>query len=97
MAVVLLATWTANEGSAEVVLDALTKLAPRSREEPGCSFYQVYRDPEQPRVFNIFEIYADRDAVAAHAESDHFKEFALGQAIPVLEDRVRTFYETVDV
>ncbi len=97
MAVVLLATWTAKEGSEGVVLDALTKLAPRSREEPGCRFYQVFRDPEQPRVFRIFEIYDDQDAVAAHAESEHFKELGLGQAIPELEDRVREFYEAVDV
>jgi quinol monooxygenase YgiN len=97
MAVVLIATWTANEGSEAVVLDALTELAPRSREEPGCRFYQVYRDPAEPRVFRIFEIYDDEDAVAAHASSEHFAEYALGRAIPVLSSRERVFFETVDV
>jgi quinol monooxygenase YgiN len=97
MAVVLQATWTANEGAEDIVLDALTKLAPRSREEPGCRFYQVYRDPAEPRVFRVFEIYDDEEAVAAHGASEHFKEYGLGQAIPVLEKRERVFFETVDI
>ena len=96
MAVVLKATWTANEGSEDVVLDALTKLSPLSRAEPGCRYYQAYRDPAEPRVFHIFEIYDDEDAVAAHGASAHFEEFALGQAIPALESRERAFYETID-
>jgi quinol monooxygenase YgiN len=97
MAVVLKATWTAKPGAEELVLDALTKLSPLSREEPGCRFYQVYRDPAEPRVFHIFEIYDDEDAVAAHASSAHFAEHALGRAIPELESRERAFFETVDV
>jgi quinol monooxygenase YgiN len=97
MAVVLRATWTAKQGSDEVVLDALKKLAPASRKEPGCRFYQAYRDPAEPRVFHLFEIYDDDAAVAAHGESEHFKEWALGQAIPVLETRERLFFETLDI
>jgi quinol monooxygenase YgiN len=80
-----------------VVFDALRRLAPPSREEPGCSFYQVYRDPAEPRVFHLFEIYDDEDAVAAHGASAHFQEWAVGQAIPALEKREREFFETVDV
>ena len=96
MAVVLKATWVANEGAEEIVLDALAKLSPLSREEPGCRFYQAYRDPSEPRVFHIFEIYDDEDAVAAHGSSPHFERYALGQAIPLLERRERSFYETID-
>jgi len=96
MAVVLKATWTANEGAEATVLDAIEKLTPPSRAEAGCRFYQAYRDPTEPRVFHIFEIYDDEDAVAAHGASVHFKEYALGQAIPVLESRQREFFETID-
>ena len=96
MAVVLKATWTANEGSEEIVLDALEKLSPLSREESGCRFYQAYRDPAEPRVFHLFEIYDDEAAVEAHGASDHFRAYALGQAIPVLESRQRAFFETID-
>jgi len=97
MAVVLKATWTARDGAEDEVLEALKALAPLSRQEPGCRFYQVYRSPEQPRVIHIFEIYDDDEAVAAHAESEHFKEHALGHAIPLLDDRVREFFQTIDV
>ncbi len=96
MAVVLKATWTAREGSEDDVLGALEQLAPLSRQEPGCRFYQAYRDPTEPRVFHIFEIYDDEDAVAAHASSPHFEQYALGHAIPLLETRERAFYETID-
>ena len=96
MAVVLKATWTATEGSEAIVLDALEKLSPRSREEPGCRFYQAYRDPAEPRVFHIFEIYDDEAAVEAHGASEHFATYALGQAIPALESRQREFFETID-
>jgi quinol monooxygenase YgiN len=47
-------------------------------------------------VFHLFEIYDDEAAVAAHAESEHFKEWGLGQAIPELETRERVFFETLD-
>jgi quinol monooxygenase YgiN len=96
MAVVLKATWTARPGSEDIVLDALTQLSPLSREEPGCRFYQAYRDPAEPRVFHIFEIYDDQDAVAAHGASEHFERYAVGQAIPLLESRERAFFETID-
>jgi quinol monooxygenase YgiN len=97
MAVVLKATWIANEGAESVVLDALEKLSPPSRDEPGCRFYQAYRDPAEPRVFHIFEIYDDEAAVEAHGASEHFRAYALGQAIPALESRSREFFETIDV
>lgn len=96
MAVVLKATWIANEGAENVVLDALEKLSPPSRDEPGCRFYQAYRDPAEPRVFHIFEIYDDDAAVEAHGASEHFRTYALGQAIPALESRQREFFQTID-
>ena len=96
MAVVLKATWTAIEGSEAIVLDALEKLAPRSREEPGCRVYQAYRDPAEPRVFHIFEIYDDEAAYKAHGESEHFQRLGFGLAVPLLENRERAFYQTID-
>ena len=97
MAVVLKATWTATEGSEAIVLDALEKLAPRSREEPGCRVYQAYRDPAEPRVFHIFEIYDDEAAADKHRTYPHFEEHALGKAIPVLANRERVSTTVLDV
>jgi quinol monooxygenase YgiN len=96
MPVVLQATWIAKEGSEQIVLDALEQLSPLSRAEPGCRFYQAYRDPAAPRVFHIFEIYDDDAAVEAHIASEHFETYALGRAIPALESRQREFFQTID-
>ena len=48
MAYVVSATWTAQPGKEDVVLDAIEKLTPPSREEPGNRFYQAYQDPAEP-------------------------------------------------
>ena len=96
MAVVLSATWIAKPGEEDTVLEALTHLAPASREEPGNLYYQAYQSPEEPNIFRIFEIYVDQDAVTAHTQYDHFVTWAAGQAIPALEERKRDFFETLD-
>ena len=95
MAYVVSATWTAQPGQEDVVRDAIEKLTPPSRQEPGNRFYQAFQDPAEPLVFHLFEIYDDEEAYAAHGASPHFKEFALEQAIPVLANRERAFYETI--
>jgi quinol monooxygenase YgiN len=95
MAVVLVARWLAREGEEERVLALLEQLAPASRAEPGCVLYQPCRDREDPRRFLIFEVYADEDALRAHGESEHFQHLVLDEAVPLLEGRDRSFYETV--
>jgi quinol monooxygenase YgiN len=95
MAYVVTATWTAQPGSEDVVLDAIEKLTPPSRQEAGNLVYQAYRDPEVPGVFHLFEIYQDEEAYAAHGASEHFATYGHGQAIPVLAKRERAFYETI--
>ena len=95
MAYVVSAVWTAQPGQEGVVLDAIRQLTPPSREEPGNRFYQAYQDPAEPGIFRLFEIYDDEDAYAAHGASDHFKQYALEQAIPVLANRERAFFQTI--
>ena len=96
MAYVVSATWTAEPGQEDVVLRRDREARrPPSRAEAGNLFYQAYQDPTEPLVFRLFEIYDDEAAYAAHGASDHFKEYALEQAIPVLANRERAFYETI--
>lgn len=95
MSYVVCATWTAEPGKEDIVLDAINKLTPISREEPGNQVYQAYQDPAEPLVFHLFEIYDDEDAYQAHGTSAHFEELGFGQAIPVLAKRERAFYETI--
>jgi quinol monooxygenase YgiN len=95
MAYVVSATWTAEPGKEGIVLDAIEKLTPPSRQEPGHLYYQAYQDPAEPTIFRLFEVYADEDAYAAHGASEHFTEYGHGQAIPVLAQRERAFYTTI--
>jgi quinol monooxygenase YgiN len=95
MAYVVSATWTTEPGKEDVVRDAIEKLTPVSRQEPGNRFYQAYQDPAEPGVFRLFEIYEDEEAYTAHGASPHFKEFGWEQAIPVLAKRERAFYSTI--
>jgi quinol monooxygenase YgiN len=95
MAYVVSATWTAQPGQEDTVRDAIEKLTPPSRQEPGNRFYQAFQDPAEPLVFRLFEVYDDEEAYAAHGASEHFAEYGHGQAIPVLANRERAFYETI--
>ena len=97
MGFVVTAKWTAKQGEGEKVLAAIHQLLEPSRAEPGNRFYQPNRDPENPRVFFFYEIYDDEDGYKAHGESEHFQRIGLGEAIPLLENRERAFYETLDV
>ena len=97
MAYVVCAKWIAKDGEVVNVEAAIRQLAGPSRQEPGIIVYQAHRDPGNPNVFFFYEQYADEAAYQAHVESEHFKQWGFGDAIPRLEARERTFYETWDV
>jgi quinol monooxygenase YgiN len=96
MAVVLVAAWVAKEGYEERIPALLAELRTHTLQEPGCLVYQPCRDRDDPRRFLIFEVYRDDDALRAHTESEHFTRLVLGEAVPLLASRERTFYETID-
>jgi quinol monooxygenase YgiN len=95
MAYVVCATWTAKEGEEDAVLAAAQKLAELSPQEEGMLLYQAHRDPQNPLVFFFYEQYRDEAAYQAHVESEHFKRWGFGDAIPRLLERKREFYETI--
>lgn len=95
MAYVVAATYTVKPGEQERVREILETMAPLSREEPGCLFYQAHRSPENPSIFFLYEQYENEEAYWAHQETTHFKEHIVGGAIPLLERRQRAFYQTL--
>lgn len=97
MALVCRATWTIKPGNEEIVMAALERLCAPSREEPGIRVYEAYQDPEEPRVVRLFEIYDDEAALEAHSVAEHYVKNVVETVIPALEDRVRHFYQTIDV
>jgi quinol monooxygenase YgiN len=94
MAYVVIARWVARPGEEEAVAAAIDALIEPSRAEPGNLLYQAHRDPSDPRVFLLYEQYVDEDGYKAHGASEHFTRLGHGDALPRLQERERSFYET---
>ena len=96
MAYVVSAKWRAKEGKQDRLLEVIREMTPPSRAEPGNLFYQAQRAVDDPRLFYLYEQYADEAAYRAHMDSEHFTRLVKQEAIPeLLEDRAREFYETI--
>ena len=56
---------------------AIADNARASREtEPGCRQFDVCRDPAEPRLFFLYELYDDEAAVQAHLLAPHFLQMS---------------------
>ena len=96
MAYVVLARWTAKEGQEDRLAEICEEMTEPSRAEPGNTFYQAHRDPENPQLFVLYEQYEDEAAYEAHMATEHFTRLVKEEAIPdILEAREREFYVTL--
>jgi quinol monooxygenase YgiN len=96
MAYVVCAKWTAKVGQEGRLAEICEEMTEPSRAEPGNRFYQAHRDPENPRLFFLYEQYEDKAGYEAHMASEHFTRLVKEEAIPeILEAREREFYETL--
>ena len=93
---VVAAQYTIQEGKEKAVIDILKKMITLSRAEPGCKLYMVNQSPENPRKLLLYEQYVDKSGYEAHHATEAFKENILGKVVPMLESRVRDFYEVVE-
>jgi len=89
----VIARYTISAGHEDEVLALLPKLAEASRGEPGALAFDVYRQVGDDRNVVLLERYASPEAFAAHRETPHFKDLALGQIIPRLQSRAVETYE----
>jgi quinol monooxygenase YgiN len=96
MAYVLVARMTAREGEQDRAAEIIRELTAASSAEPGNVHYIPHRDPDNPRVFVLYEQYRDKAAFEEHGQTEHFKNLAAGQLFPLMEERERNFYETFD-
>jgi quinol monooxygenase YgiN len=85
--VVLAVTWMAKAGHEAEVTALFQKLTEQSRQEPGCTMYQVHRHKTESRRFFIYEQYKDDAALEAHRNASHFLQFAR-KDLPKIADRV---------
>jgi quinol monooxygenase YgiN len=96
MAYVVCAKWIAKEGEEGRLAEIIEEMTGPSREEPGNLYYQAHVSPDNPRLFFLYEQYADEAGYEAHMATEHFTRLVKEEAIPnILEAREREFYETV--
>jgi autoinducer 2-degrading protein len=93
---VVAAQYYAKEGKDNEIAAILQTMILISRAEPGCALYTVNRSVDDPRKFLLYEQYHDKSGYEAHMATDAFKENILGKVVPMLESRVRDFYQVVE-
>lgn len=69
------------------IAEALRKLAEASRQEPGCVSYVPHQVEGDTDTVVIYEQYADSKAQAAHRETAHFKQYAVGVLYQKMRER----------
>jgi quinol monooxygenase YgiN len=75
MMVSVTARLRARDGQAQALEALLRELADQVRaNEPGCLLYQAARSKHDPSLYLVLERYADEAALAAHSNSEHFRE-----------------------
>jgi quinol monooxygenase YgiN len=93
---VVAAQYYTKEGKDDEVARILQTMIPISRAEPGCALYIVNRSLDDPRKFLLYEQYHDKAGYEAHMTTQPFKDNILGKVVPLLESRVRDFYDVVE-
>jgi quinol monooxygenase YgiN len=93
---VVAAQYYTHQGKDDEVAAVLKEMTTISRAEPGCACYMVNRSLDDPRKFLLYEQYHDRLGYEAHMATEPFKQKILGMVVPMLESRVREFYEVVE-
>jgi quinol monooxygenase YgiN len=75
----LIARLPMKKGKEEEAIQEIEKLVGPAREEPGTLVYLCHRPKDQEghllSELVFFEIYADQDALAKHANSAHVRRF----------------------
>ncbi len=79
--------YTFSPEDADRVEAMFRELRDASRAEPGCLRYDVARGDDDTSAFMLWEEYADRAALDAHYESEHFKRLGLAGVRPLAKTR----------
>jgi quinol monooxygenase YgiN len=90
--VLVVAQWEAKEGQADNIAGILDRFLPEAQRDPGSQLFLIGRNKENPAQFLFYELFRDEAAFKAHQESDYFKTYIAGQALPLLAKRERTQY-----
>ena len=85
--ITVFAKWQIKEEHFQTVLDLLPELVQKTQQEEGNLFYKIYQSQSNTHTIILYEGYVDENALDFHRSSEHFKNIALKQIIPLLEKR----------
>lgn len=74
-AVTVFASFRPLAGKADQLHALLSWMVERTRAEPGCERYDLYRRAETGETLHLLERYRDDGALAAHRATDHYVEY----------------------
>jgi quinol monooxygenase YgiN len=94
--IVLKVDMLVKSGTEEKCKEFIRILQENSRRELGCLMYVGHQSTENPRKFLFYEQYKDQAALDAHRAAPYFKQYVQGGLDPIMEDRTRELYHTVD-
>lgn len=85
----IIVDFVAKPGKGPDVKEILRTQASNALEkEPGCRYFDICEDPDDPDTFFLYELYDDEAAVKAHGEYEHYAAFRAA-IDPLLESRNR--------
>ena len=93
----IIAYLTTKSGREAEFRDKMTAQAKRClANEAGCLQFDVAQDPKNPTRFVMLEVYKDDAAIAAHQESQHFKDFRPVDADLVADRKIEVLHVVSD-
>ena len=78
----VVAQWEAKEGQGDKVAEILRGFLPEAQRDPGAELFLIGRNKDNSAQFLFYELFHDEAALKAHQESDYFKNYIAGQALP---------------
>ncbi len=68
----------------EIVSQLLRECAVLSRQEPGCSRFEVYQSQSDPQQFFLIERWGTQAQLDAHREAHAFKNIYVPRVLPLV-------------
>jgi quinol monooxygenase YgiN len=80
----------------ETFRQATLENARNSRKEPGVARFDFLQQADDATRFQLYEVYRDAAAQAAHKETAHYQAWAARTADMFAEPRTRQLYRAID-
>jgi quinol monooxygenase YgiN len=71
----VVAVFTPKAGQSTVVEETLRGMVRPTRNEPGCTRYELYQSAGSDPRFVLLEAYKDQSALEFHRTTDHYKSY----------------------